>query len=60
MAAPLRESVIGDAISGEMIGVTRKTVNFHLSRFERDGLIEIGYGRITLCDLERLRAVSNS
>lgn len=45
---------------GEMIGLTRKTVNAHLSRFERDGLIEVGYGLIKLHDLNGLRAIANS
>jgi CRP/FNR family cyclic AMP-dependent transcriptional regulator len=44
---------------GEMIGLTRKTVNLHLAEFERSGLVEVGYGRIRLCDLLGLRAVAN-
>ncbi|MGB5078230.1 MAG: Crp/Fnr family transcriptional regulator [Sphingorhabdus sp.] len=44
---------------GEMIGVARKTVNIHLSTFERDGLVQVGYGRIVLCDMDGLRAVAN-
>lgn len=44
---------------GELTGLTRKTVNVHLSAFEREGLIEVGYRRIKLCDLERLQAVAN-
>lgn len=43
---------------GEMTGVTRKTVNQHLSTFERDGLIVVGYGRIELCDMPGLRIVA--
>ena len=50
---------INQELLGEMIGVTRKTVNFHLSAFEREGLVQVGYGRIVLCDVERLRAVAN-
>ncbi|MGH6782729.1 MAG: Crp/Fnr family transcriptional regulator [Sphingomonadaceae bacterium] len=50
---------LSQELLGEMIGVTRKTVNVHLSAFERDGLIEVGYGRILLCDMDRLRAVAN-
>lgn len=50
---------INQELLGEMTGLTRKTVNAHLSAFERNGLIEVGYGRITLCDLERLRRVAN-
>ena len=44
----------------EMVGLTRKTVNQHLAAFERDGLVRTGYGSITLCDLDRLRAVANA
>ncbi|SNT17903.1 cAMP-binding domain of CRP or a regulatory subunit of cAMP-dependent protein kinases [Sphingomonas laterariae] len=62
-----RETIMGPTpiirlsqeLLGEMTGLTRKTVNVHLSAFERNGLIEVGYGRIKLCDLERLRAVAN-
>jgi CRP-like cAMP-binding protein len=50
---------ISQDLLGEMIGVTRKTVNHHLSKLERDGLLKLGYGRIELLDLERLRAVAN-
>lgn len=50
---------LSQELLGEMVGVTRKTVNVHLSAFERDGLIEVGYGRIKLCDLRRLQAVAN-
>ena len=56
-AAPIIR--ISQELLGEMIGVTRKTVNLHLSAFERDGLVKIGYGWIQLCDINRLRAVSN-
>ncbi|WP_373089741.1 Crp/Fnr family transcriptional regulator [Sneathiella sp.] len=50
---------ISQEMLGEMIGVTRKTVNFHLSVFERDGLIRVGYGRIELCDLSGLQEIAN-
>ena len=50
---------ISQELLGEMIGVTRKTVNLHLSAFEQDGLIKVGYGWIQLCDMTRLRAVAN-
>ncbi len=45
---------------GEMTGLTRKTVNLHLCAFEREGLIDIGYGRMLLIDVEGLRGVANS
>ncbi len=50
---------ISQEMLGEMMGVTRKTINFHLSAFERDGLIRLGYGRIELCDISGLRAIAN-
>ena len=50
---------LSQELLGEMIGLTRKTVNVHLSGFERDGLIEVGYGWIKLRDRVRLRAVAN-
>ncbi len=45
---------------GEMIGVTRKTVNAHLAAFERDQLITARYNRIILRDVAGLRRVVDS
>ncbi len=45
---------------GEMLGVTRKTVNAYLAGFERDRLLEANYNRIVLKDLEGLGRVANS
>jgi len=50
---------ISQEMLGEMIGVTRKTVNFHLSAFERAGLIRVSYGRIELCDVSGLQTIAN-
>lgn len=50
---------ISQEMLGEMIGVTRKTVNFHLSAFERAGLIRVSYGRIELCDVIGLQVIAN-
>ena len=50
---------ISQELRGEKMGVTRNTVNFHLSTFQQDGLITIGYGRIKLNDLGGLRAIAN-
>jgi len=44
----------------EMLGLTRKTVNAYLARFERERLVSRAYGRITLLDLPRLRRVAAS
>ncbi len=51
---------VSQELLGEMMGLTRKTVNGHLSAFERDGLIRVGYGQIELCDCDGLRRVANS
>jgi CRP/FNR family cyclic AMP-dependent transcriptional regulator len=45
---------------GEMIGVTRKTVNTYLAAFERARLIETGYNRILVRDPAGLRQVADS
>lgn len=50
---------ISQEMLGEMIGLTRKTVNYHLSAFERAGLIRVGYGRIDLCDVRGLQVIAN-
>ena len=49
---------LSQELLGEMMGVTRKTMNSHLSAFERDGLIRVGYSRIELCDIGGLRAIA--
>ena len=45
---------------GEMIGVTRKTVNGHLAAFERAQLIEASYNRIVLRDVAGLQRLADS
>ena len=45
---------------GEMIGVTRKTVNAHLASFERDALVTARYNRILLRDVAGLRRIADS
>jgi len=45
---------------GEMIGVTRKTLNAYLAGFERDRLVQANYNRIVLKDLAGLRRVADS
>ena len=51
---------ISQELLGEMMGLTRKTINGHLVAFEQVGLIRLGYGQIELCDLEGLRTIANS
>lgn len=50
---------VSQELLGEMIGVTRKTVNQHLSAFERDGLIRVGYGQIELLYLPGIEAIAS-
>lgn len=50
---------ISQELLGEMIGVTRKTINFHLTAFERDGLLHLSYNRIQLSDVTGLQAIAN-
>ncbi len=50
---------VSQEMLGEMIGVTRKTINQHLSTFEHDGLIRVGYGRIELLDLAGLEVLAS-
>ncbi|MFZ1743738.1 MAG: Crp/Fnr family transcriptional regulator [Pontixanthobacter sp.] len=50
---------ISQELLGEMMGVTRKTINFHLSAFEREGFVRVSYGRIDLCNVEGLQQVGN-
>jgi len=51
---------VSQEMLGEMIGVTRKTINQHLSAFERGGLIRVGYGQIELLDFSKLETIANS
>ncbi|MEP3890546.1 MAG: Crp/Fnr family transcriptional regulator [Hellea sp.] len=50
---------IRQELLGEMIGVTRKTVNQHLSSFEKDGLIQVGYKKVELLDVKGLRRIAS-
>jgi CRP/FNR family cyclic AMP-dependent transcriptional regulator len=43
---------------GEMVGLTRKTANLHLSAFERAGLVRRAYGGLTVTDLAGLARVA--
>lgn len=45
---------------GEMVGLTRKTVNVHLGAMERQGLIRRCYGRIEVLDPRGLRRVAEA
>jgi len=43
----------------EMMGLTRKTINHHLSNFEAAELIKIGYGKIELVDVRGLKLIAD-
>lgn len=49
---------LSQELLGEMTGLSRKTVNHHLSDFERLGIIEALYGRIRLRDMDRLQRIA--
>lgn len=49
---------INQELLGEMIGLTRKTVNQHLSALERAEIVQIGYGKITICDAAALQHIA--
>ena len=51
---------ISQELLGEMMGLTRKTINGYLSAFERDGLVRVTYGQIELRDIAGLRRIANS
>jgi CRP/FNR family transcriptional regulator, cyclic AMP receptor protein len=50
---------VSQELLGEMMGLTRKTINCHLSNFERAGLIRIGYGKIELADIAGLKLIAD-
>ncbi|WP_340586978.1 Crp/Fnr family transcriptional regulator [Erythrobacter alti] len=50
---------VNQELLGEMMGLTRKTVNKHLSSFEQAGLLKIGYGQLEIVDRHGLYDVAN-
>lgn len=44
----------------EMLGAQRTSVNKILNAFERDGLVEVGYGKVILHDMDNLRQIAGS
>lgn len=50
---------VSQELLGEMMGLTRKTINHHLSNFERAGLIRVGYGKIELADIAGLKLIAD-
>jgi len=43
---------------GQMLGVSRQSVNRQLKQWELDGILKVAYGRITLLDLEALKRIT--
>lgn len=50
---------VSQELLGEMMGLTRKTINCHLANFEAAGLITLGYGKIELTDIAGLKLISD-
>lgn len=50
---------VSQELLGEMMGLTRKTINYHLSSFEAAGLIKVGYGKIELADVGGLKLIAD-
>lgn len=50
---------VSQELLGEMMGLTRKTINHHLSNFEAAGLIRVGYGKIELADVAGLKLIAD-
>ncbi len=55
--APRTKVSVTQTELGGILGVSRETVNKQLREFQRDGLVELGRGSITLLDQERLRSL---
>lgn len=62
MAANAKDGALGlsQEALGEMVGLSRKTVNVHLGAFERQGLIRRSYGRLEVIDARGLRAIAEA
>lgn len=51
---------IGQQALGELVGLTRKTVNGLLQDFAREGLVRLRYAKLELVDLKGLDAAANA
>ncbi len=51
---------IGQQALGELVGLTRKTVNGLLQDFSREGLVQLRYAKLELRDLNGLAAAANA
>ncbi|MEW4468229.1 Crp/Fnr family transcriptional regulator [Parasphingorhabdus sp. JC815] len=50
---------ISQELLGEMMGLTRKTMNIHLSAFEKAGFLKVGYAQIEIYDPDGLKEIAN-
>lgn len=50
---------VSQELLGEMLGLTRKTVNSHLRSLEDIGIVRSGYGQITVLNVDTLRNIAN-
>ncbi len=57
---PAAELPFSQEAIAEMTGLSRKTVNAHLAALAKAGAIAAGYGRLTISDRGRLRAISEA
>jgi CRP-like cAMP-binding protein len=44
---------------GTLVGITRESTNKHLNEWQRDGLITVSSGSVTIRDLEGLRELAD-
>jgi CRP/FNR family cyclic AMP-dependent transcriptional regulator len=58
-AAPVTLS-IGQQALGELVGLTRKTVNGLLQDFAKEGLVHLRYAKLELVNLKGLQAAANA
>lgn len=48
---------VNQELLGEMMGLTRKTVNRHLAEFEKASFVSVSYGKIEICNTAGLRSI---
>ena len=59
-AGTLIEAKLSQGALAQLLGVTREAVNKQLKAFERDGLVQLAAGKMTVRDLAGLRAKGQS
>jgi CRP/FNR family transcriptional regulator, cyclic AMP receptor protein len=51
---------LGQQALGDMLGLTRKTVNLYLGEFQQAGLVRLGYGTVEILDPAGLRRIAEA